>query len=73
MSPTALRRGGTTFGLPLNFYSELGGIHPDEVYLVGRSRKNGIGQHGPLCPLHTFLFWGQEAQDIAAALRKQPE
>ena len=56
---------------PLNFYSELGGIHPDEVYLVGLSRKTPRAAY--FGPLHTFLFWGQEAQDIAAALRKKQD
>ena len=56
---------------PLNFYSELGGIHPDEVYLVGLSRKAESPSTTYFGPLHTFLFWGQEAQDIAAALRKR--
>ena len=60
---------------PLSFYSELGAIRPDEVYLLGLRDKGD-----PESPrwtyfnaVHTYLFWGQEAQDIAAALREQPE
>ena len=58
---------------PLNFYSELGGINPDEVYLLGLSRETESPSTAHFGPLHTFLFWGQEAQDIAAALRNAPD
>ena len=58
---------------PLNFYSELGGINPGEVYLLGLSRETESPSTAYFGPLHTFLFWGQEAQDIAAALRSAPD
>ena len=58
---------------PLSFYSELGGIHPDEVYLLGLSRETESPKTAHFGPIHTFLFWGQEAQDIAAALRNAPD
>ena len=58
---------------PLNFYSELGGINPDEVYLLGLSRETESPGTAHFGPLHTFLFWGQEAQDVAAALRDAPD
>ena len=56
---------------PLNFYSELGAIRPDEVYLLGLSDEQTTDAH--FNALHTYLFWGQEAQDIAAALREKQE
>ena len=59
---------------PLDFYSELGAIRPDEMYLLGLSDDNKeppIGGH--FNPLHSYLFWGQEALDIAAALREKQE
>ena len=58
---------------PLNFHSELGGINPDEVYLLGLSRETESPRTAHFGPLHTFLFWGREAQDIAAALRNSPD
>lgn len=60
---------------PLSFYSELGAVGPNEIYLLGLRRKGD-----PESPrwtyfnaVHTYLFWGQEALDIATALREQPE
>ena len=56
---------------PLNFYSELGAIRPEEVYLLGLSDEQTTWAH--FRALHTYLFWGQEAWDIAAALREKQE
>ena len=60
---------------PLSFHSELGVIRPDEVYLLGLRDKGppGSPRWTYFNAVHTYLFWGQEAQDIAAALRKQPD
>ena len=58
---------------PLSFYSELGAIRPSEVYLLGLSNKDEAGslpRDRFFHALHTYLFWGQEAADIAAALRE---
>ena len=58
----------------LHFHSELGAIRPDEMYLLGLTADNKeppIGGH--FNPLHSYLFWGQEALDIAAALREKQE
>ena len=59
----------------LNIHSELGAILPDEVYLLGLSDEDTMGRPpwNHFGSLHTYLFWGQEAQDIAAALRKLRE
>lgn len=59
---------------PLDFHSELGAIRPDQVYLLGLSDDNDrppAGGH--VNAVHTHLFWGQEALDIAAALREKQE
>lgn len=55
---------------PLNFHSELGAIRPGEVYLLGLSDEQTGWAH--FHAHHTYLFWGQEAQDIAAACRGSP-
>lgn len=55
---------------PLNFHSELGGINPDKMYLLGLNRETESPSTAHFGPLHTFLFWGQEAQEVAAALRE---
>ena len=67
-----LAKGYFATNSPLSFYSELGAIRPDEVYLLGLREKGE-----PKSPrwtyfnaVHTYLFWSQEAQDIAAALRE---
>ena len=56
---------------PLSFHSELGAIRTNEVYLLGLDDANPtgslLGNH--FNALHTYLFWGREAEDIAAALR----
>ena len=57
-----------------HFHSELGAIRPDEMYLLGLTADNKeppIGGH--FNALHNYLFWGQEALDIAAAFREEQE
>ena len=60
---------------PLSFHMELGAIRPDEVYLLGLNDQNTTGSPvgAVFNSLHSYLFWGQEAQDIAAALREKQE
>ena len=58
---------------PLTFYEELGAIRPDELYLLGLDDKDTSDAHDYLHHLHTYLFWGREALDIAAALREKQE
>ena len=59
---------------PLSFQSELGAIHPDELFLLGLTDENPGGPRGRYFgSIHTDLFWGQEALEIAAALRREPE
>ena len=58
---------------PLSFYSELGAIRPSEVYLLGLSNKDdarSLPRDRFFHALHTYLLWGQEALDVAAALRE---
>ena len=61
---------------PLTFYEELGAIRPDELYLLGLHDRDRPGLPVSLHhfnALHTYLFWGREALDIAAALRETQE
>ena len=58
---------------PLSFFTELGAIRPDELYLLGLDDKDTSDAHDYLHDLHTYLFWGREALDIAAALREKQE
>ena len=60
---------------PLTFYEELGAIRPDELYLLGLQDKDSELSTGfdHFNVLHTYLFWGREALDIAAALRETQE
>ena len=60
---------------PLTFYEELGAIRPDELYLLGLQDKDSELSTGfdHFNALHTYLFWGREALDIAAALRETQE
>ena len=64
---------GTLTSSTLNFYTELGAIRPDELYLLGLDDKDTSDAHDYLHHLHTYLFWGREALDIAAALREKQE
>ena len=59
----------------LHFHNELGAIRPDEVYLLGVRDQNTTGSPdmGYFKFFHAHLFWGREAQDIAAALRELRE
>ena len=59
----------------LHFHNELGAIRPDEAYLLGVRDQNatGLPYDGYFNYSHTYLFWGREAQDIAAALREMRE
>lgn len=59
---------------PLSFETELGAIRPDDLFLLGLSDQQTESPQGRFFrSLHTDLFWGQEALDIAAALREQSE
>ena len=60
---------------PLTFFDELGAIRPDELYLLGLQDKDSELSTGfdHFNVLHTYLFWGREALDIAAALRETQE
>ena len=60
---------------PLTFFDELGAIRPDELYLLGLQDKDSELSTGfdHFNNLHTYLFWGREALDIAAALREKQE
>lgn len=62
-------------GSPLSFESELGAIRADQMYLLGLSGENTTGSPQGRCfgSVHTYLFWGSEALDIAAALRERQE
>ena len=62
-------------GSPLSFESELGAIRADQIYLLGLSGENTTGspQGRYFGSVHTYLFWGSEALDIAAALRERQE
>ena len=59
---------------PLTFFDELGAIRPDELYLLGLQDKDSeLSGFDDFNALHTYLFWGREARDIAAALRETQE
>ena len=67
---------GVATNSPLTFYEELGAIRPDELYLLGLHDGDRPGLPVSLHhfnALHTYLFWGREALDIAAALRETQE
>ena len=59
---------------PLFFESELGAIHPDQLYLLGLIDEKPEWPRGRyFSSVHTDLFWGQEAWDIGARVGEQPE
>ena len=70
-----VRAWSATLHSPLSFHKELGAIRPDELYLLGLHDKDSELSSGfdHFNTLHTYLFWGREALDIAAALRETQE
>ena len=60
---------------PLTFNSELGAIRTDEIYLLGLSDENttGLPLGSYFGTSHAYLLWGQEALDVAAALRENQD
>ena len=55
----------------LTFHAERSVIHPAERFLLGLSREpEGIDHLDTLTPINTFVLWGQEAEEVAAEVRK---